>query len=177
MEFLRFGIPPENGKSWNFRDEIPELGVSCYHIQNNKVICEESMIGSITEFLDESRPIFIIKGEKIGMGSDGEPAVRVTKITKTKKEFSVALPWGKQKIKNFSLAEQREQKKAQAKSNSELCVCGQPKSRHTECFGLKCSKYGDNIFRGINEWGLGRYVYFWKGKTYEVSTRDAPATT
>lgn len=82
-KFLRFGLPPKNGKSWNYRDNIPEIGVSCYRLISGKAILSLSEVGTIAGGISD-RPIYFISGEEIGSGSDGEPIVKIHKITRVK---------------------------------------------------------------------------------------------
>ena len=79
--FLRWGTPPKGGKSQNSRDGLNEAGVSAYHaylypdgtieIPNSTT----AMIGAVSGFF--SRPAFLLKGQEIGSGSDGEPVVKM----------------------------------------------------------------------------------------------------
>ena len=85
--FLRFGNIPKNGRSYNFRDNFYENGVSVYNalfypngeyeiIPKNNI----QLLGSINY---STRPAFRVWGEITGTGSDGEPVLK--NILKLKK--------------------------------------------------------------------------------------------
>ena len=80
--YIRFGDIPENGKSYNYRDGFFEDGVSAYNalffedgtyeiISNNDI----QIFGSIS-YAAQS-PKYRLYGEQIGLGSDGEPILKV----------------------------------------------------------------------------------------------------
>ncbi|HNX81688.1 MAG TPA: hypothetical protein PKL77_06035 [Candidatus Omnitrophota bacterium] len=82
--FIRFGKPPETGKSINFRDNQPEDGVSVFRAE----FAGEEYRMKLNPILEASyltvmnRPAYRVYGEVIGSGSDGEPIMKVTKSVK-----------------------------------------------------------------------------------------------
>ncbi len=76
--YIRFGKSPKSGKSWNYRDKHSECGVSAYAAVKTddgykiKPSLTFALNGGITE-----RPAFLLDGEVIGEGTDGEPCLKV----------------------------------------------------------------------------------------------------
>ena len=74
--FLRYGIPPKNGRSFNFRDQIQEKGISCFVGVFEKGKWE--LVGEGRSPWFSSRPLFVSPydpSKVVGIGSDGEPLV------------------------------------------------------------------------------------------------------
>lgn len=108
IEALRFGEIPPNGKSINFMKlsldknsdfswaldnygieaayaEVPdkcfEKGVSAFEIDNDMPSCNNiDLLKSLS--CRVGCPIYILSGEKVGVGRDGEPLVKVEKFKK-----------------------------------------------------------------------------------------------
>lgn len=83
--YIRFGKPPKNGQSHNYRDDCPEPGVSVFNAQfasngNYRLIVNHVEIASYYSVCD--RPAYRIWGKKIGTGVDGEPCLKISKIKK-----------------------------------------------------------------------------------------------
>ncbi len=85
--YVRFGAAPKNGKSHNYRDDTEEDGVSVFravlsadkatvHINLNT----QYALGTYLTVYD--RQLYRVYGTKIGIGSDGEPLLKVTKSVK-----------------------------------------------------------------------------------------------
>lgn len=80
-EYLRLGELPENEKSWNFFKEEYENGVSVFNLVDNKPVLENmQLIDSFSGRFDKDA--FIVTGEEIGVGEDGEPLLVNVKIIK-----------------------------------------------------------------------------------------------
>jgi len=86
--YVRYGKLPPGGKSKNYRDNIMEEGVSVFH---GKLLPDGSTaiiprhpqeIGTYSTLQNE--PIYIIEGDEIGNGSDGEPLLTNAKQYKPK---------------------------------------------------------------------------------------------
>ena len=89
--YLRFGDIPTSGLSniW-LRDEIigQELGVSVYDavlmIDGWHVVLPKPMthkvINTLYILVAEKRPVYILSGEEIGIGVDGEPLLKDPQI-------------------------------------------------------------------------------------------------
>ena len=85
--YLRFGDIPTSGLSniW-LRDEIigQELGVSVYdaalmtdgwHVILPKPITHK-VINTLYGLLAQKKPVYILSGEEVGIGTDGEPLLK-----------------------------------------------------------------------------------------------------
>lgn len=85
--YLRFGDIPTSGLSniW-LRDEIigQELGVSVYdaalmadgwHVILPKPITR-NVINTLYGLLAQKKPVYILSGEEVGIGTDGEPLLK-----------------------------------------------------------------------------------------------------
>lgn len=71
-KYLRLGLLPESGKSFNFLTEQEENGVSVFDIVDGKpVINNLQLIDSFSG--RHSFKAFFVTGEQIGIGHDGEP--------------------------------------------------------------------------------------------------------
>ncbi|BDQ36294.1 hypothetical protein SYK_06540 [Pseudodesulfovibrio nedwellii] len=85
--FVRYGDIPEGGISFNYRDNISEEGVSVYHgkylPKSGEAIAipkYNQEMGTFLELKAGERPLYVVDGEKIGTGSDGEPVLKNAKI-------------------------------------------------------------------------------------------------
>lgn len=78
--YLRCGDLPANGLSKNYRTNEFEKGISVYEgiIRNDKALL---LLPSATENAcagmsgSISRPVYLVKGDVVGQGSDGEPVL------------------------------------------------------------------------------------------------------
>ena len=83
--YIRYGLIPESGKSYNFRENISENGVSCfeaYKLGKDYII---DVAGGYFTFLGYagSKTAYEITGEELlEKGSDGEPLLKDAKIIK-----------------------------------------------------------------------------------------------
>lgn len=83
--YIRYGLIPESGKSYNFRENISENGVSCfeaYKLGKDYII---DVAGGYFTFVGYagSKTAYEITGEELlGKGSDGEPLLKDAKIIK-----------------------------------------------------------------------------------------------
>lgn len=97
IRYVRFGKPPESGRSFNPRDNITEEGVSVYKVQLTEkgweVIADGRTLGTVASVSD--RDLYFVKGEQIGVGSDGEPILKVSSYRRARADEAVAFPWGK----------------------------------------------------------------------------------
>lgn len=85
--YVRYGKPPVGGRSYNYRDNFYENGVSAYNALfyadgSYRIIRDNAVqdFGCIS--YDAQRPAYRIWGKCLGTGSDGEPVLKVTKYTK-----------------------------------------------------------------------------------------------
>lgn len=78
--YIRFGPIPGGGKSYNFRDEVQEDGVSCFAAVKigNKYICDVAGgIFTYYGYADSDKQAFEISGNEIAAkGGDGEPLLK-----------------------------------------------------------------------------------------------------
>lgn len=83
--FIRFGKCPKNGKSFNHRDNIPEVGVSVFSAEfvgkHYRVLFDNHVL-PVSYVSVADRPAYRIYGNIVGTGADGEPLLRVTKSVK-----------------------------------------------------------------------------------------------
>lgn len=84
--YIRFGDIPESGKSYNYRDNFYEEGVSAYHAifysDGDYEILSHNPFEMYGMRLYSNRPVYRLYGEEIGTGSDGEPILRVDNAVK-----------------------------------------------------------------------------------------------
>lgn len=83
--YIRFGSVPTSGQSINYRDNTPEIGVSCFEAD---FAADGSYRLHLTPILEVSwltvmdRTAYRLYGDVVGTGSDGEPLLRVDKAVK-----------------------------------------------------------------------------------------------
>lgn len=82
--YVRFGDLPESGYSLNGADGTYELGVSVFHAEfvgEAFRILPKTPQAECTMFsvIAGNRPVYRVWGEEVGIGSDGEPVLRVDK--------------------------------------------------------------------------------------------------
>lgn len=91
--FIRYGDIPESGKSYNYRDNFYEKGVSCYNAVFYKDNTYKVIFNNVLELFGESlyrdRPVYRLYGEIVGKGSDGEPVIKVEKAIKLNEHIKV----------------------------------------------------------------------------------------
>lgn len=83
--YIRFGRIPMNGKSWNFRDNKPEAGISVFEAEFTKngeyrVLVDDVLELSYLTVMD--RDAYRVYGDVVGIGADGEPVLKITKRVK-----------------------------------------------------------------------------------------------
>jgi len=84
--YIRFGDMPQNGLSKNHRDNTFEAGVSVYNAEYatdhtyRLLLSNDGMYGEAAHIAN--RPAYRVWGEEVGIGSDGEPVLRVKKYKK-----------------------------------------------------------------------------------------------
>jgi hypothetical protein len=84
--FVRYGRLPPGGKSRNYRDNLNESGVSVFRgtiSPNGEVEVQPKHTyeaGTLLMGDMKSRPLYVVKGKEIGVGSDGEPILSNAKI-------------------------------------------------------------------------------------------------
>lgn len=85
--YVRFGAMPKDGKSYNYRDNITEDGVSVFKavLSEDKTqvwinIHSQHALGTYLTVCD--RQLYRVYGNVIGEGSDGEPCLKVTRAIK-----------------------------------------------------------------------------------------------
>lgn len=85
--YVRFGEVPSSGYSRNDETDSLEAGVSCYRatinddqdIVNLIVPNDESATTAMSLWSD--RPVYLVDGELLGIGGDGEPVLAVCSST------------------------------------------------------------------------------------------------
>jgi hypothetical protein len=85
--YLRFGRPPQGGRSRNHRDGLLEAGVSVYRgaIRADgqvRFLMADGALGTYGSFAASSDPLYIVRGRELGVGSDGEPLLADCRIVK-----------------------------------------------------------------------------------------------
>ena len=87
--YVRFGAMPKDGRSYNYRDDITEDGVSVFKavLSEDKTqvwinIHSQHALGTYLTVCD--RQLYRVYGNVIGEGSDGEPCIKVTRAIKIK---------------------------------------------------------------------------------------------
>lgn len=105
--FIRFGDLPKSGKSkigpgtnplalWGREDTDNEAGVSVWETEFNKNknrwVIHAGNYASLAELFAQARPIYLVKGEIVGYGSDGEPVISDATIIKKLSPKEVDVP-------------------------------------------------------------------------------------
>jgi hypothetical protein len=87
--YVRFGDPPASGRSLNYATGSIEAGVSVYSAlgRHGKLVIEVPQDGGWAEEDLRSRlrsddSIYIVKGDHIGTGGDGEPLLKDVRVWK-----------------------------------------------------------------------------------------------
>ena len=95
--YIRYGDWPEHGKSKNHLvtketgKDVWENGLSVYHCELDidaghweieLSINEDTISGTLSSLYHSNRPIYLVAGEEIGEGSDGEPLLKNVKVLK-----------------------------------------------------------------------------------------------
>ena len=97
--YVRFGLIPKSGKSYNYLNNFEEVGVSVYEaLYDNgsyRILLPKLLDTSINTLgmcfnvaqclsgqLDRKTCLYLVDGEKIGEGSDGEPLLKDCTIIK-----------------------------------------------------------------------------------------------
>lgn len=83
--YIRYNELPEKGKSVNHATGIEEAGVSCYTAQWDLATGSYKRTGTGLDgaaifYLITGAPVYLIDGEEVGIGSDGEPLLKDVKI-------------------------------------------------------------------------------------------------
>lgn len=83
--YLRFGELPQSGKSTNWATGESEGGVSCYALAWDIVNAQYTLsgtglLGALISYTMQGVQPYIITGEEVGKGSDGEPILKNVKI-------------------------------------------------------------------------------------------------
>lgn len=120
MQFLRFGAPPASGHSQNFAENTLEAGISCYRLKKNTITPTARELSTLADIISENRPLYLIEGEEIGFGADGEPVIEVKSCKKTSRKIVVNFPWGATPA-HRSKKTLREKKILEQKYAHELC--------------------------------------------------------
>jgi len=89
--YLRFGLVPESGRSFNFRDNFLEKGVSVYAAYKfeGKYIVNPRNIFTFTSYFGSKKAYEISGNELSTLGSDDEPLLENAKIVKSIKNDSI----------------------------------------------------------------------------------------
>jgi len=88
--YIRFGDLPEDGRSYDSRNDRREAGVSVYACEraatdedapadiDEAYYLAGTMLQTVFGLLD--RPIYLVSGERVGTGADGEPVIQDVEI-------------------------------------------------------------------------------------------------
>lgn len=91
--YIRQGAPPPNGRSRNFEDGSHEAGVSCYdgvlHEDGSYEVIPDNVSQALHSvvFRNQGRPAYVLEGEEVGVGTEGEPVLAVARCTRLPKAF------------------------------------------------------------------------------------------
>lgn len=95
--YLRYRQPPSGGRSYNSRDGVYEAGVSvyrAYRLGDRYVIDLTGHDVFSSLFISQSNEdLYLVTGEEIGTGADGEPVLRNVHIVRRVPRESVDLAW------------------------------------------------------------------------------------
>jgi len=87
--YIRFGELPKSGKSMNWASETQENGVSVYDASFNPMTGLYNPYGALPgaeiNYLIKGANIYLVTGEEVGRGSDGEPLLKDVKTVATLK--------------------------------------------------------------------------------------------
>ena len=86
FSYIRFGLIPEDGRSYNFRDNHFEEGVSAYKAYKVGSVYVIDVAGSFFTYMGyvKSKKAYEINGEELNTtGSDGEPLLKNAVVVKT----------------------------------------------------------------------------------------------
>lgn len=83
--YIRFGDLPKSGKSKNFATGEDENGISVYEARYDIMLASyeitgSALIGAAVDKMLRGEKIYLVTGEEVGTGSDGEPVIQKTKI-------------------------------------------------------------------------------------------------
>lgn len=91
--FVRFGKPPADGQSYNYRDNHYEPGVSVYPAfiigDEVRLVLKGIDFASYMFIAASGRNAYLVEGDIVGYGSDGEPCLNVTRSRKLHKKYSL----------------------------------------------------------------------------------------
>lgn len=74
-QYLRFGVLPQNEESFNYLREENEIGVSVFDLVDGKPALTNMQL--VDSFSGRSQmAAFIVTGDQIGIGEDGEPLLK-----------------------------------------------------------------------------------------------------
>ena len=86
LVYLRYGLPPKEGKSYNTRDQFFEQGVSVYRGEMKtdgevRILRggQHQMMGPVG-YQSRGVDLYVVEGKEIGLGSDGEPVMSDVKV-------------------------------------------------------------------------------------------------
>lgn len=85
--YIRFGEMPKSGKSWNFRDNRPEAGISVFEADFAKDGSYRPILNdvlAVSYLTVKDRQAYRVYGDVVGMGADGEPLIKISKAVKVK---------------------------------------------------------------------------------------------
>lgn len=83
--YIRFGALPEGGHSYNYRDNRPEAGISCFDAEISAVGQYRLLLTPVLEasyLTVADRPAYRLYGARVGTGADGEPLLSVAYAVK-----------------------------------------------------------------------------------------------
>lgn len=84
--YVRFGKIPKGGKSYNYRDNFYEQGVSVFNAMfsadGDYIIKPQNGVQLFGMYEYKNRPAYRVFGKEIGVGSDGEPVLEVQRAIK-----------------------------------------------------------------------------------------------
>jgi len=99
--YVRFGDIPDDERSWNSTDECYEDGVSVYDAEVESVPPESDAAGmfvpvgpkTLQILMLAHRDTYLVTGDRVGMGVDGEPVLRNVEIAAELERGDEASGW------------------------------------------------------------------------------------
>ena len=84
--YIRYGKFPPSERSVNHITNRCEIGVSCFRIVDGEPFTQSAFkdrelhLSLAFETLKKRKPVYLLTGEEVGFGYDGEPLIRNVKI-------------------------------------------------------------------------------------------------
>lgn len=91
--YVRFGKPPISGYSINYITNEREPGVSCFTAfkKGRKITLDLSGVDKVSALFLIDRTPYLVQGEVVGVGSNGEPCLNVGKCRKIPSNYEIEI--------------------------------------------------------------------------------------